>query len=253
MNNSEDLYDEILEDGPSPATIFHLLTKLKEGGQLERVVKWCERALDIYPNDIPIRKLLAEAYFEEGLIAEAEEELERVSEQLNSLASVYKLKAEILNRQGREEEAAKTLQLYLDHHPDDEEALRLMEEVHPSEVEEPERGTALAEEPQVEEEKEEEPEIATPTLAEVYFSQGQIHEAIKVYEKVLEREPEDQFSQHRIAELKSMLEPESPSGERERVQDLHAARVLRDKERLVRILESWLSGIREMARSHPAS
>lgn len=253
MNDSEDLYGEILEDGPSPATIFHVLTKLKEKGQLERIIKWCGRALDIYPNDIPIRKLLAEAYFEAGMIREAEEELERVSEQLNSLASIYKLKAEILNRQGRGEEAARTLQLYLDHHPDDEDAWRLMEEVRPSEVQKAESGRSLAEEPRVEEEEEEEPEIATPTLAEVYANQGQIHEAIKVYEKVLEQEPEDQFSQHRIAELKSMLEPESPSCERERAQDLPPAHVMKDKERLVRILESWLSGIREMARSHPAS
>jgi hypothetical protein len=41
-------------------------------------------------------------------------------------------------------------------------------------------------------------EIATPTLAEVYVNQGQIQEALTIYEKVVAQNPEDQTSIKRI-------------------------------------------------------
>lgn len=251
MIHPEDLYDEILDDAPSPATIFRLVSRMMEEGRLDRVINRCKRALDTYPNDIPIRKLLAEACFESGRISRAAEELEKITEQLDSLATIYKLKAQVLDRQGREEEAAKTLRVYLGHNPDDKEALRLLERLTPRELQEPGRGVSRGAEPQTDRgEGEGGLDIATPTLAEVYYTQGQIQEAIKVYERVLEREPNDQYSQRRIAELKSMVEAESPPHEMETARERPPAGSARKKnERLIALLESWLSSIREMARA----
>ncbi|MBW2066057.1 MAG: tetratricopeptide repeat protein [Deltaproteobacteria bacterium] len=254
MINPEDFYEEILENGPSQATIFLVLSRMKEEGRPEEVIKRCERALDVYPNDISIRKLLAEAYFESGMISEAEEELERVSQQLDSFASIYRLKAQVLTEQGRNDEAVKALELYLSHNPDDEEALGLLQGLAAEEEPATKRDLPPEEEPRADlEEREEQPDIATPTLAEVYFNQGQIQEAIRVYEKVLEKEPEDQFSHHRIEELKSVLEgePSPPEGEpaREEAPDIHR----KSNERLIAILQSWLSSMREMARIYPSS
>ena len=58
-------------------------------------------------------------------------------------------------------------------------------------------------------------EIATPTLAEVYVNQGQIQEAITIYEKVVAQNPEDQTSIKRIQELNTLraVEPSSGSGD----------------------------------------
>ncbi|MBW1998464.1 MAG: tetratricopeptide repeat protein [Deltaproteobacteria bacterium] len=254
MINPEDFYDEILENSPSQATIFLVLSRMKGEGHLERVIERCRRALDAYPDDISIRKLLAEAYVESGMISEAEKELERVSQQLDSFASIYRLKAQVFTEQGRNDEAAKALELYLSHNPDDEEAVALLQGLAPEEEPGAEKDLSPEEGPlEGLEEGEEEPDIATPTLAEVYFNQGEIQEAISVYEKVLEREPEDQFSQHRLEQLKSMLEGEPPPPEREpareKAPDIHRKR----KERLVTILQSWLSSMREMARAYPGS
>ncbi|MGD9320343.1 MAG: hypothetical protein PVH99_10275 [Desulfobacteraceae bacterium] len=64
MANTDELYRRILADAPSPKTLFHLLSNLKKEGQLRRVIQESVKALNAYPNDIHIRRLLAETYFD---------------------------------------------------------------------------------------------------------------------------------------------------------------------------------------------
>ncbi len=44
--------------------------------------------------------------------------------------------------------------------------------------------------------------ILSPTLANLYLQQGHTERAIEVYEKLLKREPENDFYKKRIAALK---------------------------------------------------
>ncbi|MDY7036844.1 MAG: hypothetical protein SV375_11870, partial [Thermodesulfobacteriota bacterium] len=67
MGTSDDLYNQILNNAPSPGTLFLVLSRLKEEGQLKRVIQECIKALNIYPDDIQIRQLLAESYLKSGL------------------------------------------------------------------------------------------------------------------------------------------------------------------------------------------
>ncbi len=83
-------------------------------------------------------------------------------------------------------------------------------------------------------------DLATPTLAELYFSQGEIREAINTYEKVLLYNPDDKASELRLAELKASVEREEeplPSEE-----DITRAKT----EKTIAILENWLSRIQAM-------
>jgi Tetratricopeptide repeat len=48
-------------------------------------------------------------------------------------------------------------------------------------------------------------EIVSPTLAELYFSQGHIDKAIEVYRKLLRGGPENERSERRLVELEEML------------------------------------------------
>jgi tetratricopeptide (TPR) repeat protein len=79
-------------------------------------------------------------------------------------------------------------------------------------------------------------DIATPTLAEVYYRQGQLEEAIKTYKQVLQQNPTDLDSENRLAELvaesyRTTLD-EKAEGDRKKTMKT---------ERLIAVLETWRS------------
>jgi tetratricopeptide (TPR) repeat protein len=262
MARPDDLIDHILKKGPSQGTLLLVLTQLKEAGLINKVIQECIRALDFYSDDIRLRRLLAEAYFEAGLIGQAEAELGRLTSELKDLSSVYKLQARILARQKRLEEAEVSLRTYLAANHDDQEALELLDsiaarigvekgveagELSPKVEAEPEMAQAWepVEEGLIEEEEEtpfpEEEEdaivdLASPTIAELYFSQGQVLEAISTYEKILLKDPEDKLALSRLAELNEVVaKAATPSQE-------HIAR--QNTLKTIAIMEDWLARIR---------
>jgi len=134
METTDALYSEILANRPSPGTLLLVLSRMKENGQLKEVIQECLKALSVYPNDIYIRRLLAESYLEEGRLSQAESELEKIIARIDDLMSSYILQAEIFVRQKREQEAIKVLKLYLAHRPDDDSALYLLNELQTKET-----------------------------------------------------------------------------------------------------------------------
>ena len=129
MDNHDDLFDEILAKGPSPETVFLILSQMKKLGSLHRVIQECRKALESYPEEIRIRRLLADCYIESGRIPQAEAELNGVVSLINCSISSYRLLADILIRQKREKEAVEFLKIYLAHRPDDQEAVDLLETI----------------------------------------------------------------------------------------------------------------------------
>ena len=243
MAATDDLYNQILADGPSPGTLYRLLLKMKEEGQAKRVIREGVKALKVYPSDLYIRKLLADTYFEVGRVAQAKNELDKLLEQMETFVSAYKLQAEILHQEKNEEEAAKNLKLYLAHQPDDREAIEILQALDLAAEPAVFESTPSFEEPPPETEVvlEGKKRVATPTLGEVFFSQGLIYEAIHVYEKVAEQNPDDERIKKRLDELRSALTgeyvPEAQGVDRKR----------RKKEKLLAVLEAWRTSIREMA------
>ncbi|MBW1705468.1 MAG: tetratricopeptide repeat protein [Deltaproteobacteria bacterium] len=278
MENSNDIFGRILGSGPSQNTVFLLLRKMKEEGRLGEVITECLKALDFYPNDVQLRTLLAETYLEMGFIGQAERELDRITSDIKNLISAYKLQADIYTRQKRHEEASEALKRYLALNPDDREALDLLAKIKPVE-EEPvpkapeipeEAGPALEEEfeeeikeeiitepPEIpeevvlaaEEEIKEEPappelpeevaDLATPTLAEIYYNQGQMDEAINTYEKVILNNPEDKSSIERLEALKAQI------AEKPEVKATPEDAIRARTEKMITVLEGWLERIQE--------
>lgn len=249
MSISEDLLDEILASGPSKGTLFLILSRLKEEGQYQRVIQECIRALEAAPGDIRIRGLLAEAFFDTGQISRAEAELERVTGQIRDLMPAYRLLFEVYRRQERTREASSALKTYLALRPEDREAAELLAGMSPLETpgapapESPPPGERQGMEESPFQEQDGLTEIATPTLAEVYFNQGQIREALATYEKVLGRDPDDQRSRERLEELRAMEIPDSPPIDREALKK-------RERDRkTIALLEAWLANIRKIPES----
>jgi len=253
MTGQDALYDQILKRGASSETLRILLSELKKEGNPGKVIQECIRALQIYPQDPFLRRLLAESYLEAGFLSQAEMELERLTSQIDEQASLYKQLADIYRKQRRGEDAIRSLRIYLAHRPEDHEALDIFEALHarPAVTEETPAAQIMeaaheeTPEPLREEKAElpEEatvPEIATPTLAEVYVSQGDIEEALKIYHKVIARNPQDERSQQRVNELEALLTREPPVLEKPR----DGRR--KKKERAIAILEAWLADLRKM-------
>ncbi|MBN1847423.1 MAG: tetratricopeptide repeat protein [Deltaproteobacteria bacterium] len=240
MESTNDLFNMILANGqPSPETFFLVLSRMKEKGQLEDVVRESKRALTLFPHDLQIRRLLAEAYFDLGRTSQAEEEIGRVTEQITHLVSAYKFQARILQSQGKESEAARVLQFYLMHHANDEEALQFMDTLRPQH-EMPIPAEDALEEMAISDRKGL-LEIATPTLAEIYFDQGQLSEAIEIYEKVVSQNPDDTHSKQRLEDLKAMAQAEQRV-----MEDKEKVNVMRQKkEKLLSVLNAWQDNIRE--------
>ena len=268
MTEYDRLLREILDRGPSAETLGLVLAELKRLGHIRAVIQECIRALQNHPDDLSLRLILAEAYVEEGLFSHAEAELETATSQMDRYASAYRLQAEIYHAQKRNDEALRSLRIYLSLRPQDERALDLLKaldipqaapapEMAPIEEEIPEPPAVKTEEtsvlraiepPETEAEKpelrfEDEvlSEIATPTLAEVYVHQGQIQEAIGIYEKVIAQHPEDEASLSRVQALRAMVQAEPPPHAEE------VPRAKQGKQKTIAILESWLANIRKIS------
>jgi len=217
MTTLNDIYDEIVDKIATPNARIILLEILKKEGKPEKVIQACLKALKSFPDDNGIRKLLAETYFEQKSIELAKAELERISKQIEGLSSVLKLQAELFREEGMTEKAINSLKLYLAHHSNDQDAARLLSE--------------LSAPP-----KEEASILPTSTLAEIYYKQGELEEAIKIYAQVVKDFPDDEKYKNRLDELKKIKETE----ESERSHEV----ILKEKTvTLIGTLERWLTNI----------
>ncbi|MFC1839929.1 tetratricopeptide repeat protein [Thermodesulfobacteriota bacterium] len=123
---------EILDKNPSQETLHILLPVLMEKGKLERVIRECQKSLNRYPEDYIVRKILAEAYFADGKLPEAEAEADTVINGIENLAEAYRLKADILLSQKREREAVEYLERFIVFSPEDEKVISLLNSIQDS-------------------------------------------------------------------------------------------------------------------------
>lgn len=243
MDIPENMVNEILENNPSQDTVYIILSRLKDEGEYRRVIGECHNFLSRYPDNLRLRKLLAEAYFEDGRLLEAESELVKVIDGIRDLGTSFRILAEIYHRQKRYDSAADCLRLFLDHFPGENEAISLLERLK-ADMEEASIGSPAEREefeeiPETEFPEDEFPEIITGTLAETYIDQGKLEEAAEIYEKLLEKDPQDKAFEKRLEEIRSMISHS--------LKDESGIEVSMDskKERVINVLDTWLNSLRE--------
>lgn len=253
MKDIHDRYHRILTEGGASPALFQALSELREAGDTAAILRGCSEALSRFPGDIRILQLMAEVCLENGRLSLAESQIEKATEKIEDLIPAYRLKAEIHLRGGRTDDARKALRVFLAHRPEDPEALALLEELRrvatpPALAPLTEAWPEAASMPRPEAESMPRPGpdapsatgIATPTLAEVYFGQGQLQEAAATYEQYLSRNPQAERCRERLEEIQAMIS-HPPLEESEARPD--PARVKREK--MVNVLETWRSRIRE--------
>jgi tetratricopeptide (TPR) repeat protein len=214
----DEIYDKVIDKIATPKERLLLVEMLKEEGKPQTVIKACQKALEIFPDDINIRRLLAITHFEQGSIELAEHELETIAKQIEEFSSVYKFQAEVFRKENKTDEAIQSLKLFLAHNEGDQEATKLLAELEPAE-----QGSSP---------------LPTPTLAEIYYKQGELEEAIKIYEQVVGSSPDDERSINRLIELKQTREVQE--------QKRATQQLVRDRKlRVLEILERWLTQIEQ--------
>ncbi len=237
MSNNDELLREILRRSPSSETVLLVLSGIVKEWEPKDVIRVCLRARELYPENIHIGKFLADAYLRDNRFLEAESEIRKVIQSVDELTGSYLLLADILKHQGRDSEATEALKLFLVHNPEKGEGLEpevsldfRKENILRETVEEP----AVSSEPAVDEPS----ELATPTLAELFFSQGRAEKAAGIYEKILQKNPDDMRSRKRFDEISSMIKDKES-------RDISKSKGPRQKtEKMIRALESWLEGIK---------
>ncbi len=235
MNPSDELLERILSESPSSESLLLILKAQDAEGRHGLVIRECLKVLERFPRDIRIRGLLAASCHENGWLSRAETELESATAQIEELIPLYKLKARVYSTLNRRQDAIRSLEIFLAHAPEDEEALSLLRTLlGPSDKPASEKESVEAESLQ-EPVTFSVPEIATPTLAELYFAQGQIDEAISTYQKILDRDPNAEPARRRLEELKAALSPARPDPEA----TAEAERSRKKKEKMIHVLESW--------------
>jgi len=244
MDIPEENINEILDNNPSLSTLHTLLPILMEEGKLKRVIQECRKSLSRFPEDYIIHKILAEAYFADGQFLEAETEVNFVIKGIEKLTESYLLKADILLGQKREREAVDPLKQFIAFFPEDKKALSILNSIQDSMKKDAEgESRDIEDEPGeiIQEESDTFPEIITATLAETYYSQGKIEDAVDIYNKLIQKNPEDTFIRERLDELIALIPGENNAdpGGRENRQ--------RKKEQIITILNTWRNSFREGA------
>ncbi len=268
MDIPEKSISEILESNPSQGTLYVLLKVMRENGRINLVIKECMRAVSRFPEDLILKKILAEAYMDDGRFTEAEAEFDKVIKGMESLAGALKSQADIYIHQKREEEAVASLKKYLAVFPENEDASDLLDKLVPAvdapeEVIPEELPEAVFEPVEVAEElfepavtetlaEDEYPEIITASLAEAYFRQGEYDEARDIYERLVEKDPEDISSISKLEEISALTEikaePETTAAEEEPLSAESTEDVVRGKkEKVISILDNWRSNIRALS------
>lgn len=217
MRPLDEIYDEILNKPVTPRASLLLINGLKQEGKREMVVKACQKALEFFPDDINIRRVLAETYVEQGSIELAQKELTILCEQIDELSSLLKLQAEVYIKEDKTKEAIECLELYLAHHRSDKEAAQVLSEL----------SSPPKKEPSI---------LPTSTLAEIYYKQGELEAAIRTYEQTVKAFPDDEKAKRRLDELRKIREAEGPAKAKEEG--------LRERKlNLIKVLERWLTNM----------
>jgi len=221
-----DIYDELVGKIATPESRLLFIETLKKESNPQTVIDACKKMLDAFPEDIGIRSLLAETYFEEGSLDFAERETEEIVNQINKLSYIFKFQSEIFRRQNKLDDAIQSLKRYLAHNQGDQQAAELLAEL-----------SQPTEEPSA---------LPTSTLAELYYKQGELDEAIQVYEQVVADSPENGKSKLRLDELKGEKERQKAKTDR--------AQLARERKlKLLGVLERWLAAVEQRkvaARAH---
>jgi len=209
-----DLYQQMISKDPSSQVYVYLAEALLEREMYGEAIETCVNGLRLRPHDLRARVILGLSYLRTGELERAESELLKAKEMLEINTVTYRALAELYNEKGDLEQSGRYRQLF--------------EAIHAHKSGEAEAEVAETESKPVDEEvPEEDTEVATVTMAELYEEQGHLDKAAEVYRNILETSPETEGVEAKLTDLEK------------RIADAKVSSTL------LSILESWQSGLQQ--------
>ena len=237
----------------SKSRLFFPLARLYEKqGDTPSAIAILKEGIDKIPNYYGAKTFLGELFFKMNDFDAAISQLEHVIRYVPDNVTAYKILTKIYQKQGKEDlakERDKTARLITPDHPSVESADKIIEDVSLNIEEEnlDKKINKLQDIPvdNSKEEKEdndekidiENDEIVTATLAELYYSQGSIENAISIYSKLILKEPDQKNYLKRLDELKKETSNEGSAPLPKDIQ------VPEEMDKVLITLESWLDNI----------
>ncbi|HTG82721.1 MAG TPA: tetratricopeptide repeat protein [Geobacteraceae bacterium] len=281
-------YEDTLAKEPASYCFAPLAELYRKTGNLDDAVATAKRGCELHPDYVGGIMALGRAYFENGMKAESRAALERVINITPDNLLALKLLSLLYQEQGDTAAACKALRSILAQNPDDHESQALLDSLTSDEVdlEELEIIEDLTDEDLIDEDdfsvslgQSEPPEdgadaaaeaknpISTSTLAELYVSQGFLSHAVKIYQEMLNADPDNADLRKRVDELSRAAAEEAaeetaegvngmPEGEPAGEKDIVASAVVDrvpfeaempaavSEDRVIETLERWLDTIR---------
>ncbi|MDA0999108.1 MAG: tetratricopeptide repeat protein [bacterium] len=189
----------VMENDPTSAAFFPLATLVSEKGDERRAESLLRSGLENHPAYAPARVLLAGLLITQEKTAEAVDHLEMAVRLTPWNLTALRLLAQCRRLAGDEAGARQALRVAGMFDPDDEEARSLLaEDVSVSLLSSAEAG-ASSEGSVLD-------VVPTPSLAELYRSQGHVKKAHEIYRKLLEDEPENTEWLEAAGSLKDLID-----------------------------------------------
>jgi tetratricopeptide (TPR) repeat protein len=198
---------ERFDKAPNSRLFAPLADAYRKRGEIDKAIELCEKGIEMYPDYVSARVILGKCFYDKGATERARAEFAHVLDvdPDNMVALTYM--GEILLGENKKKEAAEHYQRLLTIDPTNEDAARILKEI---EAQFQVREIDLSDRKRV---KDERPgELATMTLAGIYAAQGYYNKALKIYQDILQKDPENVEVKGMVDKLQTLLE----SSEKER-------------------------------------
>ena len=216
MSNSEYLksleikYNNQLKNDPSSncfVLLAEVLIKLKK---TDNALKVLVNGLRHNKHNTTARFLLGKIYFERWLIDGAKKEFEKVIKLAPDNIAVSKILLQIYTSEGNDERVNEISKNLLFFHPDNRELKDFIDQLkagdQPVELKDvvEEHSDFKSGVVNVNNVSDNETEIVSSTLADLYYEQGHYSDSLEIYSKLLQNNPEDKRIIERIEKIKSL-------------------------------------------------
>lgn len=193
---------ERFEKAPDSRLFAPLADAYRKNGDVDRAIDLCEKGLERYPDYASAHVILGKCFYDKGATERARAEFLRVLELDPENMVALKFMGDILLAEDNREGAVEYFRRILSIDPTNDAVARALKEVQ---EEFRVKKIDLGDDKTVK--KVESPEeLATMTLAGIYAAQGYYNKALKIYQEIIMKEPDNSEALEMVEKLQSMMD-----------------------------------------------
>jgi tetratricopeptide (TPR) repeat protein len=204
---------ERFESVPESRLFAPLADAYRKSGEVDKAIEICEKGVERFPEYASAHVILGKCFYDKGATERARAEFIRVLELDPENMVALKFMGDILLAEGKNDEAAGYYRKLLAIDPTNDEVSKALKDMESGfqvkEIDLSDEGTVKRfDHPS---------ELATMTLAGIYAAQGYYNKALKIYQDIINKEPDNDEAQEMVEKLHSLIS--SSEEEREGIFD----------------------------------